>query len=137
MDKVCGGACGQSKDTSEFYSRGPNRPDKLDYRCKSCHNAARNERGHKGRRKVLQRYNLSFDTYSGMLKAQDNKCKICLREFIGTPHVDHDHRCCPTGGSCGKCVRGLLCMSCNNGLGSFGDNIGVLQNAVAYLSVTV
>lgn len=32
-------------------------------------------------------------------------------------HIDHDHACCPGNESCGKCIRGVLCGSCNVILG--------------------
>jgi len=56
--------------------------------------------------------------------AQDNKCKICGKEFIKTPHTDHDHE---TGQ-----VRDLLCTDCNLGLGRFFDNPTLLDAAAAY-----
>jgi hypothetical protein len=47
--------------------------------------------------------------------------------------VDHDHACCPGAKSCGKCVRSLLCASCNKGIAMFADEPQRLDAAAAYL----
>lgn len=62
------------------------------------------------------------------LLAQHGVCGICGTDQWGRkgPQVDHDH-------STGK-VRGILCISCNNGLGRFRDDPQRLQAAINYLS---
>jgi hypothetical protein len=37
-------------------------------------------------------------------------------------HIDHDHRCCPSGRSCAVCRRGLACASCNTLIGQARDD---------------
>ena len=41
--------------------------------------------------------------------------------------MDHCHKT--------KKIRGLLCHTCNSGLGMFKDNIEYLKNAIKYLEV--
>lgn len=53
---------------------------------------------------------MSYDRYLSELTKQQGRCKICTKE-MKVPHVDHDH-------VTGK-YRGLLCVSCNNGLGIY------------------
>lgn len=48
--------------------------------------------------------------------------------------IDHDHLCCPGIGSCGKCVRGLLCRQCNLGIGNLRDDPALLMRAIDYLN---
>lgn len=47
--------------------------------------------------------------------------------------IDHDHACCPGIGSCGECVRGLLCHDCNILLGMAKDSADRLDQVKKYL----
>lgn len=93
----------------------------------------------------LARYNLTPEAYAEMLEAQGGVCKICeqpetqrnVNGDIKMLAVDHDHACCPEPSrSCGLCVRALLCGRCNQILGKFGDDIGLLARAIIYLKGT-
>lgn len=79
--------------------------------------------------------------YEEMLSKQGGVCAICSEPPPEGKHlkVDHDHSCCPSfvngkrSKSCGKCVRALLCHSCNLGLGQFRDRKDLLVKAIGYL----
>lgn len=95
------------------------------------------EKGFAAKRDRLRNsYNMEWLDYLTLLDSQDYACAICQEAFTkdSPPHVDHDHACCPSKGSCGGCVRGLLCRRCNSGIGYFRDNTEALSNAVVYLS---
>jgi len=81
-------------------------------------------------------YGLTNKEYNEILKTQNNSCAICQTK----PHIngrdlaiDHDRKCCPGRKSCGKCVRGILCSSCNTSLGGFRDSTELLVSAFHYL----
>lgn len=92
--------------------------------------AANSERYRKNRDRYLSNqqlktYGLTGDQYKALLLGQGNACAVCREPFSKRPAVDHDHK---TGA-----VRGLLCGSCNGGLGLFRDNPAFLAAAIAYL----
>lgn len=77
---------------------------------------------------------MKFEDYKNLLIEQRGTCAVCGSiPRDGLLVVDHDHNCCPEGRSCGKCIRGLLCRSCNVGLGFFGDSMDALRSASLYL----
>lgn len=61
--------------------------------------------------RIKHNYKLSKDQYEKILKAQNNACAICKKNK--KLYVDHNHSCCSTEYTCGKCVRGLICQKCN------------------------
>ena len=82
-------------------------------------------------------YRISIEQFESLLEAQGGVCGICGTDSPGGKggwHVDHDHACCPTKRSCGRCVRGLLCAGCNMALGRF-LNVETLVRMVSYLGI--
>jgi hypothetical protein len=81
-------------------------------------------------------YNIDADCFDSMLYAQSGGCRICGTTDPGGRgefHVDHDRSCCPDKGSCGICVRGLLCTRCNVGIAMFNDSIDLMREAIRYV----
>ena len=80
-------------------------------------------------------FGITMDDYDILLASQDGRCAICRRE---SPYgiklsLDHDHACCDSVKSCGKCIRALLCCDCNRGIGQLRDDPEVLRRAADYL----
>lgn len=95
------------------------------------------------RRKYLwSSFRMEPEDYDNRLTEQGGRCAICGTDDPGRGRgrevkrfaVDHDHACCPGKKSCGRCIRGLLCLQCNTGLGSFADDMDRLARAMEYLS---
>jgi hypothetical protein len=85
-------------------------------------------------RRRLRVYNVTEETFEKLYTVQSGRCGICQRALsYGECVIDHDHRCCGSLRSCGRCVRGLLCADCNRGLGDFSDDPERLRGAIAYL----
>lgn len=73
----------------------------------------------------------SLNQYNALLKNQNYSCGICHKHkstFNKELAVDHCH-------TTGK-VRGLLCDSCNKGLGLLGDSLQAVKSALNYLGGT-
>lgn len=71
-----------------------------------------------------RRYGITADAFDTLLRAQGGVCRLCRRE--GPNCVDHDH-------DNGR-VRGILCSTCNAGLGHFRDDPRLMRAAARYLS---
>lgn len=78
---------------------------------------------------LKHKYGIREADFNKMEQDQNGKCAICFKvPERGRLVVDHDH-------NTGK-VRGLLCNTCNSGMGKLGDSIENLESAVLYLKRT-
>lgn len=90
------------------------------YWCKSCWNQLFYLRVKK------HKYGLEREEFERFLRNIDGRCTICRQVMCEDwVCVDHDHKT--------KWVRGLLCRSCNSGLGFFADDPDRLRAAADYL----
>lgn len=116
--------CKDWKPTSEFRAVART-ADGLDSRCIGCsHDLS-----------IRKLYGIGADRYAALLEAQGGGCAICggSNESGRAMAVDHDHSCCSGNRACGRCVRGLLCSSCNMAIGLFKEDAARMAAAITYL----
>lgn len=121
--------CEVEKPVSEFPTNPSMRNGRGCY-CKPCHHARTRENAianHGSTRSyhLKRRYGIDETAVNGMVEAQGGLCAICRTR--PAEHVDHCHLT-------GK-VRGILCFTCNVGLGNFGDNAVRLRQAADYIAL--
>ena len=84
------------------------------------HRESPESRKKSNRKYRISSYGLSQEQFDRLLAAQLQTCGMCHEPFEQGQliHVDHDHACCQRKNrSCGGCIRGLLCHTCNIALG--------------------
>lgn len=83
---------------------------------------------------IINYFDITLEQYNKLFEDHNNLCGICKKpetKRSRTPGkicrlaVDHCHKT--------NSIRGLLCHSCNTGIGKFNDDIQLLQNAIEYL----
>lgn len=145
--------CNQQKPTSEYHKDKRN-SDGLYGWCKTCaceksmlyrqnniekvrenQRAARNKNPDAYKNKSLKyTFGITLDEYNELLEKQNYVCAVCNKpekeihpqsKKIRNLNVDHCHET-------GK-IRGLLCNSCNRGIGLLRDDPNLLFAAIQYL----
>lgn len=131
--------CETTKSYEEFYAAKTTK-DKRQSVCKVCDRLRRKkhyeDKPHLARANWLKlKYNITTEDYKQLFDKQGCKCAICgtkenYRIVKGERQytymvVDHCHT---TG-----LVRGLLCYTCNVGIGMLRDNPDYLKSAIEYL----
>ena len=137
--KICTN-CNTEKPKSEFKNRGGNQKHLLKSWCKTCHykhhkswvdSNPEKVRTYRAKdkwtlKKRTARHGISEEDFWSMYENQDGSCVICDKAIQAEDSaIDHNHQ---TGE-----VRGILCKSCNRGLGLLGDSVENLKRAVEYL----
>jgi hypothetical protein len=87
------------------------------------------------------RFSISVDRLMEILAPN-----VCANPGCGSKEklcIDHDHACCPRDKfpnsqvySCGECIRGLLCESCNHSLGRLQEDPRRIEGLLRYLEAT-
>lgn len=92
----------------------------------ACSNRCREwKRKSRSKRKDrLRKYGLTLTEWDRLLIEHSGRCAICSSP-MEDPNIDHCHA--------SLAVRGLLCRSCNLGLGNFEDDVRRLEAAIDYL----
>lgn len=126
LDRPTQIACADCEQMVEVALKGP-----IPKLCKRC-KIRRMPRGENANRdRVMMKYGITYFDYQVMYGNQNGRCAICgcgpngNGKQYGRLSIDHDHDT--------NEIRGLLCSTCNSGLGMFKDDPYLLELAADYL----
>jgi hypothetical protein len=92
-----------------------------------------------GKVQTIKKYSITIEEFEDKFQSQNGLCCICSIDLSTLDkrdiQIDHNHECCDKDGSCGKCVRGIICGECNRGLARFKDSSELIRRAADYLDV--
>lgn len=119
--------CGETK-VIELFVKDKKLACGHGYHCKQCHADLQ------GFRSPVDGF--TEEDFNKLLAEQNGLCKICGKKEtminksgrLSRLSIDHCHE--------NGHVRGLLCGRCNKGLGSFFDNITIMESAIKYIKET-
>jgi DNA-directed RNA polymerase subunit RPC12/RpoP len=107
-------------------------------RCKQCRRATNTKHYLKHREEIRLRervrwwkrqgIQISLEDYERLWCSQNGKCAICKKDialYDKNTCLDHDHET--------QEERGILCSSCNRGIGLLHDDPEILRTAISYL----
>lgn len=146
MIKTCN-KCNKEKELTLFM-KGSKYKDGYRNVCKRCHtnymieyyknNPEKNKEKIKmnsGKSPNWKRHKLTKEQFDNLISLYNGKCHSCKdRDAV---NIDHDHKCCPSARSCGKCIRGILCNQCNSSLGLLNDDLEKINKLFEYLNSTM
>lgn len=120
-------ACKTTKPLEEFVRNRAAKDGRGAY-CRPCHRVKMKEisdrlYGGHAAYLVKLRYGITAEEKARLIAEQDGLCAICRER--PAKHVDHDHA--------SGAIRGILCFSCNRGLGKFRDDPHIIRRAIQYL----
>lgn len=140
--------CQQEKPlTSEFWHKASNNSEGFHVRCKPCRTEQQRQYRAKNREKqtlknrerarrpdVRKRASASRykTTVEHIMSFYDGQCSICKANLDWATTIRKEQPCVDHCHQSGE-IRGILCCSCNAGLGQFKDSPDMLSEAIKYL----
>ena len=140
--------CGETKKISDFPLIGKTAPGKYRAACLECKRNSYRKANHPNWEKELNRqreakfqsrFGISTETRDKIIASVNYQCMACGDseiEAFGNLGLDHDHSCCDSEKTCGKCIRGVLCFHCNLALGYLKDDPNRVKGLLNYLEVS-
>ncbi|MFE6739811.1 endonuclease VII domain-containing protein [Streptomyces tubercidicus] len=132
-------SCRKELPVAAFAIRKDTKVPRVRSNCRECLAArmtAKNHENHDDAQvywwsRQIARYGLTPESWRNLFESQGSRCAICGINVNGKKrfHVDHDHE--------NGRVRGILCTTCNTGIGALGDDPERVFKAFEYLSRAV